>query len=208
MCNINSSGRHYVPRSISRFRCLGRTSGSASRGLADYSRVIPVRHTHESQGLGFQVKALKNSQVILFVPGALGVSQLPPRRDLSGGQLGISQESQLASPFPRVPLGLVITRGQGNVNLIQMSMNDKHLGSMKMTTHLDHISRCKSASGTNQSSRRTYRVFFINTRRDQIFAADTTTTRLCLTPTNPHDWTMYIHMYVHIYVYMYICIYI
>ena len=39
---------------------------------------------------------------------------------------------------------------------------------MKMTTHLDYISHCKTASGTNWSSRWTYRVFMKNTRRDEI----------------------------------------
>jgi hypothetical protein len=39
-------------------------------------------------------------------------------------------------------------------------------GSMKITTHLDPISHCKMASGTNSSNRWTYRVFIMNTRLD------------------------------------------
>ena len=39
-------------------------------------------------------------------------------------------------------------------------------GSTKITSHLDHISRCKAPPGTNWSNRWTYRVFVINTRRD------------------------------------------
>jgi len=49
----------------------------------------------------------------------------------------------------------------------QMSaLYDKYSGSMKITTHLDNISHCKTASGTNWSNRWVYRVFIINTRRD------------------------------------------
>ena len=33
----------------------------------------------------------------------------------------------------------------------------------KLTTHLDHISHCKTASGTNWSNRWTYLVFIKNT---------------------------------------------
>ena len=38
---------------------------------------------------------------------------------------------------------------------------------MQITTHLDHVSRCKTTSGTNRSNGWTYRVFNINTRRDE-----------------------------------------
>ena len=38
-------------------------------------------------------------------------------------------------------------------NLIRISLDDKYSGSMKINTHLDHMSRCKSASVTNWSSR-------------------------------------------------------
>ena len=54
---------------------------------------------------------------------------------------------------------------------IRMSICDKYTGSMKVTTLLDHASHCKTASGTNWSSRWTYRVFIINTRRDLITVA-------------------------------------
>ena len=39
---------------------------------------------------------------------------------------------------------------------------------LKMNTHLDHISHFQTVSGTNCSKRWTYRVFIINTRRNQI----------------------------------------
>jgi len=39
---------------------------------------------------------------------------------------------------------------------------------MEITTHLDHISHCKTASDTNWSNRWTCRVFIIHTRRDEI----------------------------------------
>ena len=44
----------------------------------------------------------------------------------------------------------------------------KNSGSVKYTTHLDHISHCKTASGTNWSNRLTYRVFIKNTRHDKL----------------------------------------
>ena len=37
-----------------------------------------------------------------------------------------------------------------------------------MITYLDHISHCKTASGTNKSDRWTYPVIIINTHRNQI----------------------------------------
>ena len=43
---------------------------------------------------------------------------------------------------------------------------DKYSGSTENTTHLNHISHRKTASGINWSNRWTYRVFIINTRRD------------------------------------------
>jgi len=48
--------------------------------------------------------------------------------------------------------------------IIRMSICDKYSGSIKITTHLDHISHCKEISGTNLSNRWTYRLFIINTR--------------------------------------------
>ena len=53
-------------------------------------------------------------------------------------------------------------------NSIRTSVYDKYSGSMKMATHLDHVGRCKTASGMNLSNRWTYQVFIINTRRDYI----------------------------------------
>jgi hypothetical protein len=37
---------------------------------------------------------------------------------------------------------------------------------MNVAAHLDHISHCKTASGTNWSNKWTYRVSIMNTRRD------------------------------------------
>ena len=57
-------------------------------------------------------------------------------------------------------------RGRPHPNFIRTSVCDKHSGSTKFTTRLDHISHCQTASGTNRSNRWTYRVFIINAHRD------------------------------------------
>ena len=41
-------------------------------------------------------------------------------------------------------------------DLTRTSIRDKYPGSTKITTHLDHIGQCKTASGTNWSKRWTY----------------------------------------------------
>ena len=43
-------------------------------------------------------------------------------------------------------------------NLIRTSIHYKYSGSMKTTAHMDHISHCKTTSGTDWSNRWTYRV--------------------------------------------------
>ena len=48
-------------------------------------------------------------------------------------------------------------------DLIRTSIYDKHSGATKIAAHLDHISRCKMASGTDWSNGWTYRVFVIST---------------------------------------------
>ena len=48
------------------------------------------------------------------------------------------------------------------------SGNPPRPGSMKLTTQQDHISHCRTASGTHGSNGWTYRVRIINTRRDWI----------------------------------------
>ena len=53
-------------------------------------------------------------------------------------------------------------------DFIRTSICDKHPGSMKSTTHLDHTSHCQTAPGTNWLQRWTYRVFITNTRRDYV----------------------------------------
>ena len=52
--------------------------------------------------------------------------------------------------------------------LIRTSFDAKYSGSMKITTHLDHISHGKIAPGTNWLNRWTYQVFIVNTRHDSI----------------------------------------
>ena len=41
-------------------------------------------------------------------------------------------------------------------DFIRPSIFDKYSGSMKVTAHLDHVSRCKTASGTTWSDRWTH----------------------------------------------------
>ena len=47
-----------------------------------------------------------------------------------------------------------------------LGLNENYSGSMKITTHLDHISDCKTSSGTNVSSIWTYWVFIMHTHRN------------------------------------------
>ena len=61
-----------------------------------------------------------------------------------------------------------LQRYLGNKNLVRAIISYKHSGSMKTTTHLDRMSHCKSASGTNWSNRWSSRVFIINAHRDLI----------------------------------------
>ena len=79
---------------------------------------------------------------------------------------GDSQVDLLASWYKNEIFGA--EKRSGSPNFIRTSVYDKHSGSMEITTHLDEISRCKTASGTNWSNRWTYRVFIIKTRRDQM----------------------------------------
>ena len=53
-------------------------------------------------------------------------------------------------------------------SLILTGMYHKYSGSMNVTTHMDHIGYCETASGTHWLNRWTYRVFIITTRRDSI----------------------------------------
>ena len=54
------------------------------------------------------------------------------------------------------------------LNLTRKSIYDKCSCATKITTHLDHIRHCKTTPGTNWLTRWAYRVFIINTHRDQI----------------------------------------
>ena len=58
-----------------------------------------------------------------------------------------------------------------SANPIMTSIFDAHSGSKRSTTHLDHTNHCKTAVGTNWLNGWSYRVFAINTRRDQICPA-------------------------------------
>ena len=53
-------------------------------------------------------------------------------------------------------------------NLIPMTIYHKYSGSMKITTHLDDISHCKTTYGTSWGNGWAHRVFVTNTRRDEI----------------------------------------
>ena len=53
-------------------------------------------------------------------------------------------------------------------DLVRTSIYEKYSGSMKIATRLDHIRNRKTASGANWSKRRTYRLFIINTRPNEI----------------------------------------
>ena len=63
-----------------------------------------------------------------------------------------------------VDLTMAVTLAEED--LTRTGVDDKYWGSTKITTHLDHISHCKTASGTNWSNRWTHRVFIKNARRD------------------------------------------
>ena len=70
--------------------------------------------------------------------------------------------------------------------LIAASIHHEYSGSIQITTHLDFISHCKTASGTNWSSGWTYRVFMIHTRRDELLPAALLPAELAfLTPRTP-----------------------
>ena len=53
-------------------------------------------------------------------------------------------------------------------DLIRKGIYDQHSGLMKITTHLDYTSRCKTTAGINWSSRWTHRVSIMNTRPGEI----------------------------------------
>ena len=76
--------------------------------------------------------------------------------------------TRLSHPLsPSLPRYTVPSR-ERRANLIRTRIYDKFSRSMKTTAHLVHISHRKTASGTNWSNRLTYRVFIMNTHRDEI----------------------------------------
>ena len=66
------------------------------------------------------------------------------------------------------PGARVARRGGSRHLFIRISIDDKYSGSMKITAHLDLIGYCKTVSGTTLSSRWTYQVFIMSTRRDRV----------------------------------------
>ena len=52
------------------------------------------------------------------------------------------------------------------IDLLRLHVHDKYSGFMKFDTRLDHVSHCKTISGTNWSNGWTDPVFIINTRLD------------------------------------------
>ena len=62
-----------------------------------------------------------------------------------------------------MPKRLILSFEVGAVDFAWPLSADNHF-QLKNTTHLDHISHSKAASGTNWSNRWTYRVFTINPR--------------------------------------------
>jgi len=86
-----------------------------------------------------------------------------------------ARKSGTKSPFP-VPLACTGTRRDPatcgtnqaarkrrfgptlSPDLIRTSVEDKYSGTTKIIKHLDHVSHCKTASGTNWSNRWTYQV--------------------------------------------------
>jgi len=77
---------------------------------------------------------------------------------VSGLEFGVC-ESQLphADPPSTNPCRLILSLPP--IDLIRTSIYDKSSGSIKITTHLDRISHCKTSSGTNWSNSWTCRVF-------------------------------------------------
>ena len=104
---------------------------------------------------------------MLFVPSSLrgGLT------DLSSSVAAKSSVSNasICTTRRRIPARASTDQGAGKGDFIRTSTCDKYSNPMKITTHLDYMSRWKAASGTNRSNRWTYRVFIINTRCDYIW---------------------------------------
>ena len=71
----------------------------------------------------------------------------------------------LEDPAESVNAAAVCPRMQ-LTHFIRARASDKHSGAIKIITHLDRISRFKTAFGKDWLSRRAYRIFIINTHRD------------------------------------------
>ena len=55
-----------------------------------------------------------------------------------------------------------VVRTTPGSDIIRTSMYNTYSGSLKITSHLDHIGHCERSSGTDWSNRWTYRVFIIH----------------------------------------------
>ena len=71
----------------------------------------------------------------------------------------------VAKPYARCS---GIQEGHTERDLIGTSVHDKCSGLIKITTHLNHISHCKTTSSTDWSGTWTYRALIKNTCRDEI----------------------------------------
>ena len=96
----------------------------------------------------------------------------PPSLVSSGTSLRLRLEGEdckLLEPEKRLalPSEEVFTR-----NLIRVSIHEKISGSIKVTTHLNHISHCKTYYGKRWSNRWTYQVSLMNAVRDSITKSD------------------------------------
>ena len=112
-----------------------------------------ARQPRPDSGLGFQVRFLS----------------LHPLRTLKTFWQYIGEISQRAPSSSAEPMLPSSKRSTSRcADFIRTSICDKYSVSMNITSHMDHIRHCKTASGTNWSNGWTHRVCIINTRRDQI----------------------------------------
>ena len=86
---------------------------------------------------------------------------------------GLGRHVRFLKPFQVFPLRLKVVADPfiRGADFVRTSTSGKHSDSVKIITHLDHISHCKTASGRNRSNRRTYRVSIMNARCVEILGA-------------------------------------
>jgi len=97
-------------------------------------------------------------------------------------------------------------------DLIRASICDKYPGSMKLTTHLDHISHCETSSGTNGPNRWTTWWMSMDVVMPQEMCRVQKMGGIigrCSTHTHTHTYVyIYIYIYISISIYLYIYIYL